>query len=83
LKAFDEKNVQLATSQARVQALESQIAAMKPKKRKRVETSPNSKFATIGDIQRAMGNDLEEEIISIGSSDSESDSSAASCIEVR
>ena len=56
---------------------------MKPKKRKRVKTSPNSKFATIGDIQRAMGNDLEEEIISIGSSDSESDSSAASCIEAR
>ena len=49
-KAFDEKNVQLATAQRQIQALEARIETIKPRKRKKVDLSPNSKFANIEDI---------------------------------
>ncbi|KAK8093427.1 transposase [Apiospora hydei] len=73
-KAFDEKERQ-------VEALQAQLEAVRPRKRKKVNLSPNSKFATIEDIQRtqlAVGeaeNSLNEE------SDSDN-SKAGSCIVV-
>lgn len=53
-KGFDEKDGLLAEAQLQIQALETQLAAVKPKKRKRVETSPNSRFADIEAVQRAQ-----------------------------
>lgn len=81
-KAFDEKNVQLATAKRQIQALEARIETIKPRKRKKVDLSPNSKFANIEDIHRAqlavgeIENGLDEE------SDSKSPSEAGSCIRV-
>ena len=81
-KAFNEKNVQLATAQRQIQALEARIETIKPRKRKKVDLSPNSKFANIEDIHRAqlavgeIESGLDEE------SDSESLSEAGSCIRV-
>ena len=72
----------MATAEAKVQALESQIEGLRPKKRKKVETSPNSKFANIKTIQKAQEEDSEVVISSDESSDTESNSSIASCIEV-
>ncbi|KAJ6436625.1 endonuclease/exonuclease/phosphatase [Purpureocillium lavendulum] len=51
-KGFDEKDGLLAKAQLQIQALETQLPAVKPKKRKRVETSPNSRFADIEAVQR-------------------------------
>ncbi|KAK4073597.1 hypothetical protein Purlil1_12985 [Purpureocillium lilacinum] len=53
-KGFDEKDGLLAKAQLQIQALETQLAAVKPKKRKRVDTSPNSRFADIEAVRRAQ-----------------------------
>ncbi len=53
-KAFDEKEIQLATSQQRIRSLEAQVEAGRARKRKKVNLSPNSKFANIEAIQRAQ-----------------------------
>ncbi|KAM4066766.1 DDE superfamily endonuclease [Hirsutella rhossiliensis] len=65
-KGFDEKDGLLAKAQLQIQALETQLAAVKPKKRKKVETSPNSRFADIEAIQRAQ-----EEVNAAGNEDSD------------
>lgn len=75
-------NIELATAQARIQALEGQSEGIKPRKRKRVETSLNSKFTSIKDVQRAQINDLEITISSDGNSDIETKGSIALRIEV-
>ena len=81
-KALDEKECQLASTTARIDALERQVEALKPQKRKRVETSPNSRFADIRRIQRAQEEESEIVISSDESGDVESISSVVSCIEV-
>jgi len=53
-KGFDEKDGLLAKAQLQIQALETQLAVLKPKKRKRVETSPNSRLADIEAVRRAQ-----------------------------
>ena len=53
-KAFDEKDGLLAKAQLQIHAPETQLAAVKPKKRKRVETSPHTRFADIDAIRRAQ-----------------------------
>ncbi|KAM4067331.1 DDE superfamily endonuclease [Hirsutella rhossiliensis] len=53
-KGFDEKDGLLAKAQLQIQALETQLEAVRPKKRKKVETSPNSRFANIEAIRRAQ-----------------------------
>ncbi len=49
-KALDEKNMLLTKTQAKIRSLEVQLEAIRPKKKKAVKLSPNSRFATIGDI---------------------------------
>lgn len=44
----------MAKAQLHIQALETQLAAAKPTKKKRVETSPNSMFADIEVVRRAQ-----------------------------
>ena len=42
----------MATANLRIEVLEAQIERLKPQKRRKVRLSPNSKFASIKDIQR-------------------------------
>ena len=81
-KAFDEKNAQLATAQRQIQALEAKIESIRPRKRKKVDLSPNSKFANIEDIYQAQLAVREVESGLYEESDSESLSEAGSCIMV-
>ena len=81
-KAFDKKNVQLATAQRQIQALKARIETIRPRKRKKVDLSPNSKFANIEDIHQAQLAVGEAESSLDGESDSESLSEAGSCIRV-
>jgi 4-hydroxybenzoate polyprenyltransferase len=82
-KGFDEKDSLLAAAERQVDLLERQLEAARPKKRKKVRTSPNSKFANIEAIQLAqiaangveIGEDDEEELDEAGSE--------KSCIEVQ
>ena len=82
LKGFEEQESVLADHQLRIQSLETRLEAARPKKRRKVKTSPNSKFANIEDIQKAQREarevDIEEEASDIASlSDSTLD-----CIEI-
>jgi hypothetical protein len=82
-KAFDEKDSLLAASKRQVDQLEKQLEAVRPKKRKSVRTSPNSKFVDIEAIKQAQdeanGVEIEEEDEE-GSTESDSQ---RSCIEVQ
>ena len=69
----------LAEAQSKIRNLEAQLEAARPKKRRAVRLSPNSRFATIGDIQRA---ESVEEIDESESEASDESSSIVSCIVV-
>ena len=82
LKGFEEQESVLADHQLRIQSLETRLEAARPKKQRKVKTSPNSKFANIEDIQKTQREarevDIEEEASDIASlSDSTLD-----CIEI-
>lgn len=51
IKRFDTQNVALSLSKARIQQLEAQIDLLKPRKRKKVKTNPNTKFVQVIDIE--------------------------------
>ncbi len=78
-KALDEKNMLLAEAQVKIRSLETQLEAVRLKKRRAVKLNPNSKFATIRDIQRAGST---EEIDESESEASDESSSIVSCIVV-
>ena len=42
----------LTEAQVKIRSLETQLEIARPKKRRAVRLNPNSRFATIGDIQR-------------------------------
>ena len=74
-KGFDEKDSLLTDARLRIQALEAQLEAAKPKKRRKVQISPNSKFADIEAIQAARNT-----IAGIEANPEDSDSSDISTI---
>jgi 4-hydroxybenzoate polyprenyltransferase len=81
-KGFEEQESIIASHELRIQSLEVQLEKARPKKRRKVRTSPNSKFADIRAIQQTQREvnreDIEEEALDIASlSDSTLD-----CIEV-
>jgi hypothetical protein len=51
LKSFEKQESVLAGQQLKIQSLETQLEAFRPKKRRKVRASPNSKFANIKAIQ--------------------------------
>lgn len=81
-KAFDNKDFDLALLQRENEALRAQLEAIKPRKRKKVKTSPNSKFANIKSIRKAQLEAGYVEDQSVESSASENPSEAVSCIVV-
>lgn len=81
-KAFDNKDFDLALLQRENEALRAQLEAIKPRKRKKVKTSPNSKFANIKSIRKAQLEAGYVEDQSVESSASENPSEAGSCIVV-
>ena len=71
VKGFEEQESILASHELRIQSLEVQLEKARPKKRMKVRTSPNSKFADIRAIQRtqreANGAEIEEQALDIAS----------------
>lgn len=53
-KGSDEKGSLLAEAQLQIQALETRLEAVKPKRRRKVETGPNSRLADIAAIRQAQ-----------------------------
>jgi hypothetical protein len=82
-KAFDEKDSLLATAERRVDHLERQLEVARPKKRKRVRTSPNSKFVDIDAIWQAQNEANGVEIEEDDEEESTGSESEKSCIEVQ
>ena len=66
----------------RIKELEERLEQLKPKKRRKVQTSPNSKFATTRDIRRAQIAVGEHQVVPIESEAEEDSESIGSCIEV-
>ena len=54
VKGFEEQESVLANHELKIQSLEVQLEKARPKKRKKVKISPNSKFADIQAIQRTQ-----------------------------
>jgi hypothetical protein len=71
VKGFEEQESVLASQELKIQSLEAQLEKARPKKRRKVRTSPNSKFADIEAIRRAQreanGEETEEEASDIAS----------------
>ena len=66
-KSFNHQLFENTHSKEKIKALEAQLAATNKRKRKKVETSPNSRFANINQISRTRNR---AEITAIGSSSS-------------
>jgi 4-hydroxybenzoate polyprenyltransferase len=81
-KGFEEQESILAANSYKIQSLEVQLEKARPRKRMKVKTSPNSKFASISDIQRtqiAAGEAINEKDDEEGSIHSDS---TLGCIEI-
>ncbi|CCF39895.1 transposase [Colletotrichum higginsianum] len=53
-KGFNEKAYELATAQHKLELLQAQVTNTTVRKRKAVQLDPNTKFATISDVQKAQ-----------------------------
>jgi hypothetical protein len=52
-KGLNDKDFVIAQQEFRIRQLESKVMQLEPRKRQKVRTSPNSKFASIRAIKRA------------------------------
>jgi len=81
-KGFDEKDFALAEAELRIQQLEAKVEELQPRKRRKVQMSPNSRFADIRAVRQAQieagGAEIEEE----DSDSSEDSTSTGDYIEV-
>jgi hypothetical protein len=53
-KAVDQRDFVIAQHERRIQQLEARVQQLEPRKRRKVRTSPNSKFAGIEAIKKAQ-----------------------------
>ncbi|KAK6215523.1 transposase [Colletotrichum tabaci] len=53
-KGFSEQSYKLATAQQQLELLQAQVTNNAVRKRKTVQLDPNTKFATISDVQKAQ-----------------------------
>ena len=82
LKGFEEQESVLADHQLRIQSLETRLEAARLKKRRKVKTSLNSKFANIEDIQKAQREAREVDIGEEASDIASLSDSTLDCIEI-
>jgi hypothetical protein len=82
IKGFDKKDFALGQAEIRIQQLEAQLEQLKPRKRRKVQTSPNSKFVNAKAIREAQILAGDQEIGSISSKSSTDSDSTENCIEV-
>jgi hypothetical protein len=53
-KGIEQKDFVIAQQEMKIRQLESKVVQLQPRKRRKVEGSPNSKFVSIEDIMRAQ-----------------------------
>lgn len=81
IKAFDQKDFALGQAEMRIQQLEAKLNQLQPRKRRKVQTSPNSRFANIRAIQEAQISAGNQEIVAIDSDSADDSESTEDCIE--
>ena len=82
IKGIDEKEYELGKANIKIKELEEKLKHLRPKKKRKVQTSPNSKFATIRAIREAQIAAGERQIESVESESEGESESTISCIEV-
>jgi hypothetical protein len=82
IKGIDEKDFELGKANIRIRELEERLEQLKPKKRRKVQTSPNSKFATTRAIREAQIAAGDRQIIPVEPEVEGDSDSTISCIEV-
>ncbi len=82
VKGINEKDFELGKANVKIRELEERLEQLKLKKRRKVQTSPNSKFVTTRAIREAQIVARDRQIIPV-ESELEGDSDfTVSCIEV-
>ena len=82
IKGFEEQESILANHELRIKSLEAQLEKARPKKRRRVRISPNSKFVNIQAIQEAQKEANEPKNQQGDSEEANLSDSTIDCIEV-
>jgi hypothetical protein len=81
-KGLDEKDFVIAQQELRIKQLEAKVVQLEPRKRRKVQLSPNSKFASIGAIMRAQVAAGDRENMPLDSDDSTTIASTLSHITI-
>ena len=79
---MDKKDYELGKANMRIKELEEKLEQLRPKKKRKVQTSLNSKFAIIRAIKEAQIAAGERQIEAIESESGGDSDSIVSCIEV-
>ena len=82
VKGIDEKDYKLGKANMRIKELEERLEQLRPKKRRKVRTSPNSKFVTTRAIREAQIAAGDRQIVPVESEGEGDSDSTVSCIEV-
>ena len=82
VKGIDEKDYELGKANMRIKELEERLEQLRPKKRRKVRTSPNSKFVTTRAIREAQIAAGDRQIVPVESEGEGDSDSTVSCIEV-
>ena len=82
VKGIDEKDYELGKANMRIRELEERLEQLRPKKRRKVQTSPNSKFVTTRAIREAQIAAGDRQIVLVESKSEGDSDSTKSYIEV-
>ena len=81
-KGLDDKDFIIAKQERKIQALEARVVQLEPRKRRKVRTSPNSKFANIEKIYKAQMEAGDRQNVPLDSDDFPSIASTLSHISI-
>ena len=82
VKGIDKKDYELGKANIRIRELEERLEQLRPKKRRKVRTSPNSKFVTTRAIREAQIVAGDRQIVPVESEGEGDLDSIVLCIEV-
>ena len=82
IKGINKRDYELGKANIKIKELKERLEQLRPKKRRKVRTSPNSKFATTRAIKEAQIAARERQIESLESESGGESDSIISCIEV-
>ena len=81
-KGLDDKDFIIAKQERKIQALEARVVQLEPRKRRKVRTSPNSKFTDIEKIYKAQMEARDHQNVPLDSDDFLSIASTLSHISI-